>query len=582
MKQRYRWKILEPDPAQVFALARAINASLPIAKALCNRGICTFDEARRFFRPEEAPLYSPFLMRDMQTAAERVSQAISRGERVMIYGDYDVDGTTGTALLVLFLRELGADVFYYINDRFTEGYGVAHSGVDYAHQRGVSLIISVDCGITAVEPVKYAQSLGIDFIICDHHESSLELPPALAILDPKQPDCGYPFKELSGCGVAFKLAEAICTVRGEPVERAHSYLDLVAAAIAADIVPAIDENRTLLARGIAQTQQAPRLAFAEILKCARSDVQDLTSSNLVFIVAPRINAAGRMDHARQVVELLTTANGEYAAHLAQALEQLNSQRRTIDSEMTEEALRDAERLLPLYPSSIVLYKPDWHLGVVGIVASRVVEHFYIPTIVLTEANGVLKGSARSVAGFNLYEAIAACRAHLLQFGGHAAAAGLSLKIESLEAFRAAFERVCAERLTPELRSPELIIDAELRLEEITQNFLKVLKRFEPCGPGNHHPLFLTRSVQQTCPVQVMQNQHLRLHIASSNSKIYTAVGFHFAHYLKQLKDRSQLLDIVYSIDENRYNGHTSIQLRLRDVQLSRPTPSVNTCGLPLH
>ncbi|MCS7013796.1 MAG: single-stranded-DNA-specific exonuclease RecJ [Chloroherpetonaceae bacterium] len=570
MRKHYRWRLLQPDSEKVFALARAINASLPIAKALCNRGIFTFDDAKRFFRPEEAPLHSPFLMRDMQHAAERLSQAIERGERIMIYGDYDVDGTTGTALLLLFLRELGAEVLFYINDRFKEGYGVARSGIEYAHEKGVSLIISVDCGITAFEPIKYAQSLGIDFIVCDHHESSLERPPALAVLDPKRPDCDYPFKELSGCGVAFKLAEAVCTVRGLPAERAYAYLDLVAAAIAADIVPALGENRTLLARGIAQTKKNPRLAFSEIFNCARYDSSHLSTSDLVFIVAPRINAAGRMDHARQVVELLTTANGDLAAHLALTLEKLNTERRHIDRQMTEEALRDAERLLSIYPSSVVLYKPDWHLGVVGIVASRIAEHFYVPTIVLTEANGVLKGSARSIADFDLYDAISACKEHLLQFGGHAAAAGLSLPITSLEAFRAAFERACAERLKMEQRNPEIVIDAELRLEEITPNFLAVLKRFEPCGPGNRHPVFLTRGVRQTCSVQVMKNEHLRLHLSNSHShgSIYPAVGFHFAHYLDMLQDRSRPLDIVYSIEENCYNGQTSVQFRLRDVQLS--------------
>ncbi|MFN3386783.1 MAG: single-stranded-DNA-specific exonuclease RecJ [Candidatus Thermochlorobacter sp.] len=567
--KHFRWTLLEADQEKVSALMRAINVSEPIARALYHRGIFTYEDAKQFFCPSLEHLHSPFEMADMAKAARRLSDALDCGEKIMIYGDYDVDGTTGTSLLVLFLRELGADVMFYVNDRFKEGYGVSRSGIEYAHQQGVSLIISVDCGITAFEPAEYCKSLGIDFIICDHHESSDELPNAFAVLDPKQPGCNYLFKELSGCGVAFKLAEALCYVRGLDLNLARNYLDLVALAIAADIVDAVGENRVLLAAGIERTQINPRPALRALAKCAGLSLSNFTASSAVFTIAPRINAAGRLDHARQVIELLTTPNEEQIEHLALSLDELNTQRRSLDQLITEEAIEEASRLLLTYPSSIVLYKPDWHLGVVGIVASRVVEHFYVPTIILTESNGVLKGSARSVPGFNLYDAIAACKAHLIQFGGHAAAAGLSLSITSLENFRAAFEQVCAERLTFEQRIPEIRIDAELKLEQITPNFLKVLKRFEPCGPGNLHPVFLTRGLKQTCQARLLKEKHLKLNLATSQSQVYDAIGFNLHRYHDLVKDRSCTLDIVYSIEENTYNGNTTVQLRLRDLRASR-------------
>lgn len=547
---------------------RAINVSEPIAKALCHRGVFTYDDAQKFFCPSLEHLHSPFQMSEMEKAAQRLSDAIDRGEKIMIYGDYDVDGTTGTSLLALFLRELGADVMFYVNDRFKEGYGVARSGVEYAHQRGAKLIISVDCGITAFEPARLCKSLGIDFIICDHHESGAALPDAFAILDPKRPNCDYPFKELSGCGVAFKLAEALCHVRGMDVSLARSYLDLVALAIAADIVAAVGENRVLLSAGIERAKTNPRPSLLALAKCAGLSLSHFTTSSAVFAIAPRINAAGRLDHAKQVIELLTTSNGELAEHLALSLEKLNEERRSIDQKITEEAIEEARRLLLTYPSSVVLYKPDWHLGVLGIVASRVVEQFYVPTIILTEANGMLKGSARSVSGFNLYEAIAACGSHLIQFGGHAAAAGLSLSISSLENFRVAFEAACAERLTVEQRVPEIRIDAELAFEQITPNFLKTLKRFEPCGPGNHHPTFLTRGVRQTSSARLLKDKHLKLNLATPESRIYDAIGFNLHRYHPLAQDRNCPLDVVYTIEENVYNGATSVQLRLRDLRAS--------------
>ncbi len=567
MKQ-FDWQLLDADPEKVQALMRAINVSEPIAKALYHRGIFSYEDAKQFFCPSLEYLYSPFQMQDMHKAATRLSQALERGERIMIYGDYDVDGTTGTSLLLLFLRELGADVMFYINDRFKEGYGVARSGIDYAYQHGVSLIISVDCGITAFEPVQYSQSLGIDFIICDHHESGTQIPDAFAVLDPKRPDCDYPFKELSGCGVALKLAQAVCLLRGLDIDTAYQYLDLVALAIAADIVPAVQENRILLAEGIKRAQANPRLPLVALAKEAGLSLSQLSSSSAVFTLAPRINAAGRLDHAKQVVELLTTSDSALAEQLAHSLEALNEERRDLDKHITQEALEEASRLLMTYPSSVVLYKPDWHLGVIGIVASRIAEYFYVPTIILTEVNGVLKGSARSVPEFDIYRAISECRSHLIQFGGHAAAAGLSLKIESLDSFRLAFEQVCAERLTLEHRTPKLKIDAELALEQITPNLLKVIKRFEPCGPGNLHPVFIARGVRQTSEARLLKEKHLKLYLAAAQSAVYDVIGFNLSHYYALVQNRNMALDIVYSIEENTYNGNTTTQLRLRDLRPS--------------
>jgi single-stranded-DNA-specific exonuclease len=567
--KHFDWQLLHADPEKVQVLMRAINVSEPIAKALCHRGIFSYEDAQRFFCPSIEYLYSPFQMQDMQKAAMRLSQAIDRGESIMIYGDYDVDGTTGTSLLLLFLRELGADVIFYINDRFKEGYGVARSGVDYAHQHGVRLIISVDCGITAFEPVQYSQSLGIDFIICDHHEpSGVQIPNAFAVLDPKRSDCHYPFKELSGCGVAFKLAQAVCYLRGLNADIAYRYLDFVALAIAADIVPAIEENRILLAEGIKLAQDHPRPSFVALAKEAGFSLSQLSSSSAVFMLAPRINAAGRLEHARQVVELLTTSDTALAEELARSLEALNTERRSLDQQITQEALEEALRLLLTYPSSVVLYKPDWHLGVIGIVASRVVEHFHVPTIILTEVNGVLKGSARSVPEFDIYRALSECRSHLIQFGGHAAAAGLSLKIESLDNFRFAFEQVCAAQLTLEHRTPKLEIDAELALEQITPNLLRVIKRFEPCGPGNLHPIFIARGVRQTSEARLLKEKHLKLNLATPQSRVYDAIGFNLSRYYPLVQNRDIALDIAYSIEENTYNGSTTTQLRLRDLRPS--------------
>jgi single-stranded-DNA-specific exonuclease len=557
----------EPDQEKVQTLMKEINVSEPIAKALVNRGITTYDEAKWFFRPSIEHLHSPFLMNGMKEAAERLSKAIDEGEKILIYGDYDVDGTTATSLLMLFLKKLGAQVDFYVNDRKTEGYGIALTGINYAASQHVKVIVTVDCGITAIEPIKHCRDKGIDVIICDHHEAKAERPCALAILDAKQADCDYPFKELSGCGVAFKLACALCEIRGIDKELAFEFLDFVALAVAADIVPIIEENRVLMAEGIKRLQLAKRPGLKALAEVSGLDIERMSTSSIVFALSPRINAAGRLDHAREAIKLLTAQDETDAQEAAKHLGDLNTSRREIDAQVFSEAEEDAKKLLTQYASSIVLYKPDWHLGVIGIVASRIVERFYLPTIILTENSGILKGSGRSVIGFNLFNAISNCESHLIQFGGHEMAAGLSMHIEQLDEFRAAFDAHCAEKLDFELRTPAIQIDAELKLEQITANFYNVLKQFEPCGPGNMHPLFLTRNLTLSVPPRLLKDQHLKFAVRDNDRRTFDVIGFNMAHYFESLKESGRSVSLVYSIDENEWNGKTTFQLRLRDLKV---------------
>lgn len=565
--KQYRWVICQPDRENVENLMKNINVSEPIACALVNRGITNYDEAKNFFRPSIEHLHSPFLMSGMKEAAERLSKAIDEQEKILIYGDYDVDGTTATSLLVLFLKKLGAEVDFYVNDRKTEGYGIALTGIKYAMSQNVKVVVTVDCGITAIEPVKYCRENGIDVIICDHHEAKAEHPNALAILDAKQDDCAYPFKELSGCGVAFKLACALCDLRGIDRELAFEFLDFVALAVAADIVPVIEENRTLMSEGIKRLQLAKRPGLKALAKISGLDIERLSSSSIVFALSPRINAAGRLDHARQAIKLLTAEDENDAEESAAYLGELNKSRREIDADVFKEAEEDAKKLLAQYASSIVLYKPDWHLGVIGIVASRIVERFYLPTIILTENEGILKGSARSVAGFNLFNAISNCESHLIQFGGHEMAAGLSIHIEQLDEFRSAFDTHCAEMLDFELRTPSIQIDAELNLEQITPRFYNVLKQFEPCGPRNMHPLFITRNLSVAYPPKLLKEQHLKFAVRDKEGRIFDVIGFGMAHCFESLKESGRSVSLVYSIDENEWNGKTMFQLRLRDLRV---------------
>ncbi|ACF14714.1 single-stranded-DNA-specific exonuclease RecJ [Chloroherpeton thalassium ATCC 35110] len=562
--KKFNWTLYRPEAASVKALSESINVSAPIATALLGRGVSNFQEAKAFFRPNLDMLHSPFLMKDMKKASGRVLQAVRNGEKILIYGDYDVDGTTGTAMLVLFLKKLGANVAYYVNDRHSEGYGISSSGIAKAKDEQTDLVISVDCGISAVEPVRFCNEHGIDFIICDHHEPS-DLPDAYAILNPKLPDSGYPYRELCGCGVAFKLIQAVASLVEIAPAEVYAYLDYVALAIAADIVNLTGENRVMMAEGLKTIQCRPRQCLAVMSKVCGLDLSNVSSSQIVFSIAPRINAAGRLNHARQAIEWMIAEDEHEAVALAEELEFVNRERREIDTETFKEAEQLAEVYALNYASSIVLYKDSWHVGVIGIVASRILEKYYRPTLILTAADGVLKGSARSVQGVNVYEALQACEEFLLQFGGHEHAAGLTLAPSNLESFRKAFDRAVEEQFTIEMRVPEIKVDAEVVLEQITPNFFKVLSQFAPFGPKNPRPVFLTRNVKLCSLPQLLKEKHLKFSICDALGRRFDVVGFNMPEYFKPLQTPDRRISLVYSLTENVWNRRTSIQIRLRDL-----------------
>lgn len=564
--KKYRWTLLSPDPEKAGHLSEAINVSLPVSKALLNRGVQTFDEAKAFFRPSREAIHSPFLLKDMHRAVERLVRAIQSNEPVMIYGDYDVDGTTGTAMLYLFLNEIGANAFYYINDRHKEGYGVAMSGIDHALRHGAKVIISVDCGISSADPIHYAHNNGIDFIVCDHHEPG-QLPNACAILDPKVGDSGYPFRELCGCGVAFKLMQALAETLQVDQERVFAYLDFVSLAIAADIVKLVDENRILMTEGLKIIQASPRLCLRAMAAVCGFDLTRTSSSQIVFGIAPRINAAGRLEHAKKAIHWLTAQTESEAHEAAMALEEVNRERREIDQQIFKEAELMAGSYANNFASSIVLFKEEWHLGVIGIVASRVLEKFYRPTVILTAIDGVIKGSVRSVSGVNVYEALCECEPHLIQFGGHEYAAGLTMNPDQLDNFRKAFDLACEKRFDMEKRMPEIRIDAELGLEEINPKFFNVLRQFAPFGPDNPRPVFLTSNVMLVAPPRLLKDQHLKFAVKDSTGRVFDAVGFNMADFYDALCKTSSPVRIVYSLDENEWNGRSSIQLKLRDLDI---------------
>lgn len=589
----HRWTLTEPDNASVYGLSQAINVSVPIAKALVNRGINTFEEAKLFFRPSLENCYSPFLMTGMKEAATRLCDAIETGEQIMIYGDYDVDGTTGTSILYLYLKETGAKVSYYINDRHSEGYGVAISGLEEACKRGATIVISVDCGITAIEPAKFCKSKAVDFIVCDHHEPVKDeagaelLPDAFAILNPKQKSCGYPFKELCGCGVAFKLMQGISEMRKLEGSIAAAYLDLVAVAIAADIVKMNSENRILMAEGLKRINghqdgnkhraagnggndenSIARLGLRAMATECGLDLQTASSERIVFTVAPRINAAGRLGDAKRAIDLFTATSEAEATTAAKILEAENLERRAIDRENFIEAEKiAASQLASRGRSSLVLYKPDWHQGVIGIVASRIVEKFYLPTVIFTDSGDNLKGSVRSVFGLNVHAALTMCKDLIVQFGGHAYAAGLTIEPKNLEVFREAFDAACAAQLTEDLRVPALKIDAELELEHLTPNFLSVMRQFAPFGPENWRPLFLTKGISMAFKPKLLKDQHLKFAVRKPDGELIDAIGFNMLQHFKALENGKAKVSLVYSVEENEWNGKTSLQLKLRDLKV---------------
>ncbi len=562
-----RWT-LKPKPSEekLKKLSEALDVDLMVASLLLQRGIETFEAARQFFRPNLDDLHDPFLMQDMQKAVTRIEEAIQKEENILIYGDYDVDGTTSVALLSSYLKTYYPNIATYIPDRYEEGYGVSYKGIDFAEDNGFSLIIALDCGVKAVEKVAYAAVKNIDFIICDHHRPGPQLPDAVAVLDPKREDCAYPFKELCGCGVGFKLIQALASKRGQDINDLLLYLDLVATAIGADIVPITGENRILAHFGLKVINSNPRTGFKAILKQVKKDT--LTITDVVFIIAPRINAAGRMKHGNHAVTLLIETDINKAAVWASEIEQFNTDRRDADKKITREALDQISELKEEERMTTVVYREDWHKGVIGIVASRLTETYYRPTLVFTKSGEKLAASARSVKGFDVYNALEECAEHIEQFGGHKYAAGLTLLEGDYEKFKEAFEKVVAETIDPKLLHPELKIDAEINLSDITPKFYRILKLFAPFGPGNMAPVFMTQNVKDIGKGKRVgaDQSHLRVVVTQGTSPPFTGIGF-------GLGDKHPIacegipFKAAYVIDENEWQGTVSLQLRLKDIKV---------------
>lgn len=561
------WNILKADAEEVRALQSALGINEVLCQILVQRGIRTYDEARNFFRPQLSGLHDPWLMKDMDKAVQRIIEARDRQEKILVFGDYDVDGTTAVACVFQFLRKCCAPekLDFYIPHRYREGYGISRLGIDFAHANGFTLIISLDCGIKSVDLIAYAASLGIDFIVCDHHLPDAELPPAVAILNPKQPGCQYPYKELCGCGVGFKLITALAGRLGFGEEETLQYLDLVATAIAADIVPVDGENRVLSYFGLKKVNENPNNGIKALIQIGGQQ-KELKMVNLVFMIAPRVNAAGRMDDARKVVHLFTAASLQDALSYASQLHADNSERKEADSNITEEALAILENdAFYTGRRSTVLYQPHWHKGVVGIVASRLIERYYRPTVVLTRSGEVIAGSARSVNGFNVYEAIHACREHLLGYGGHFAAAGITLLPDQIEAFTLKFEEVVAATIQPRSLCPELIIDAELAFEAIRPGLYNIIEQMQPFGPGNTQPVFVARRLTDRGS-RIVKEQHIRFCLQQGNHPV-DGIGFGLAQKFALLQTGAPI-DVAFTLEENEWNNIKSLQLKVIDLALS--------------
>lgn len=561
-----RWRLNGYDKEKASALFQELKIHPVLCAILVQRGIETYTAAKAFFRPQLSDLHDPFLMKDMQKAVDRVLQAFESGEKVLVFGDYDVDGTTAVSCMYQFLKKQHAQTEFYIPHRYREGYGVSKKGIDFAFENNYTLIISLDCGIKSVELISYAKELGIDFIVCDHHLPDDDLPEAAAILNPKQKDCPYPFKELCGCGVGFKLITALCRTLQLPDEIAFTYLDLVATAIAADIVPITGENRVLAYYGLQKANKNPNFGI-KALGYLSSFQKEFHINNLVFIIAPRVNAAGRMDDARKAVQLFIADSYEEALHWAEQLNEDNTSRREADSSITEEALSIIQNDdILIGKKSTVLYQPHWHKGVVGIVASRLIDHFYRPTIVLTQSGDYVAGSARSVAGFNVYEAIHQCKDLLLGYGGHFYAAGMTMETDKVDAFCRRFEEVVQATIHPELLIPEIVIDAEINFSDIRRSFYDIICQMEPFGPDNMSPTFCSRHVYNTGWSKIVKEAHLRF-VVKQGQHTLTGIGFNMAEKMPLLL-ANRPLDIVFKIEENEWNGEKNLQLKVIDVRLS--------------
>lgn len=566
-----RWTRQQADPTKVEALQQELKIAPVLCELLVQRGIETFEQAKHFFRPSIDDLHDPFLMEGMAAAVERIEKAIANKENILVYGDYDVDGTTAVSLMYSFIHDFYPNVDYYIPDRYKEGYGVSLQGIDFAAENGYSLIIALDCGIKAIDQVNYAKERGVDFVICDHHNPGDVIPDAVAVLDPKRKDCNYPYKELCGCGVGFKLAQAFAEHNDMPFETVAKYLDLVAVSIAADIVPITGENRVLAFFGLQQVNNEPSLGLRSLIASAGKK-GELSITDLVFIVGPRINAAGRMGSARDAVKLLIEPDSLGADGHADTLNDRNAARKEEDKNITEEALQMIrEDAVLVEAKTTVLFQQHWHKGVIGIVASRLTEHFYRPTIVFTESNGKLTGSARSVRGYDVYEALSACDDLIEQWGGHKYAAGLTILPEQFDAFRARFEQVVSDTIDPHLLVPEVTINAELDLKDITPSFYKILKQFGPFGPQNMRPVFVAKGVKDAGYSRIVGETHLKMHITQDGKCKMNGIAFGLGNMYQYIKNNGPVdspeFDICYCVNINEWQGRQNLEVEVKDIKL---------------
>jgi single-stranded-DNA-specific exonuclease len=561
-----RWTIKpKPEAEKIASLQNALQVDEVVATLLLQRGIETYEDAKTFFRPSLDHLHDPFLMKDMDKAVSRIELALSNNENILVFGDYDVDGTSSVALMSTYLKTRTEQVATYIPDRYDEGYGVSIKGIDFAHDNDFSLIIALDCGVKAIDKVAYAKEKGIDFIICDHHRPGKDLPNAIAVLDPKRDDCNYPFKELCGCGVGFKLIQALASKEGKGVEELIEYLDLVATAIGADIVPIVGENRVLAYFGLQVINTNPRSGIKAIINQVKKE--ELTITDVVFIVAPRINAAGRMKHGNYAVTLLSETDFELAETYAEEIETFNTDRREADQRITDEALLQIENNKEHEGFTTVVYHETWHKGVIGIVASRLIETYYRPTLVFTKSGDKLAASARSVSGFDVYNALEACSEHIEQFGGHKYAAGLTLKEENYEAFKQAFEDEVSRTIDKHLLVPEIKVDFIINLNQVNDKLWRILCQFAPFGPGNMTPIFMSEDIRDTGYGKCVgeDDKHLRITVTQTGNEKLVCIGFNLGDKLDVISNKNPF-KAVYSIDENHWQGNTSLQLKLRDIR----------------
>ena len=571
MPNEREWRLRDSgDPENVAQLSAELGIDPVLASLLVTRGVHTFEEARSFFRPSLSALHDPFLMKDMDLAVARLEKAVASQEKILVYGDYDVDGTTAVALVYSFIRRLTSSVDFYIPDRYDEGYGVSKKGIDWASDNGFTLIITLDCGIKAIDKVKYAEDKGIDLIICDHHLPEEEIPAAAAVLDPKREDCTYPFDDLSGCGVGFKLVQAYSQKNGLPFESLLPLLDLLVVSIASDLVTVVGENRVLAHFGLKRLNEEPRIGLKAMINLAYLEQGHVTIDDIVFKIGPRINAAGRMESGRLAVELLTAETEEAAVTIGSQINDNNNERKSIDREITKAALDMVQDgTCCSSENAVIVYGPDWNKGVVGIVASRLVEAYYKPAFVLTKSNGFVTGSARSVRGFDLYEAISSCADLLENYGGHIYAAGLTLREENLPEFVRRIDKYVGEHISDEMATPIVDVDSEINFSQITPKFFRILKQFQPFGPGNSAPVFLTKNVYDDGNGRKVGpgGQHLKLELIQESQPYHqiSAIAFNMASLFEHIRNGNPI-DICYSVVENYYRGNSTIQLRIKDMR----------------